>query len=261
MSGVCEADLCAEVDCDDDNDCTHDPCDPADGTCSNTPILDGTVCDFDGLPGVCKMGVCEDAMLCEGIDCDDGNECTEDACNPADRTCDHTPVEDGTACGNGGGTCLAGLCGLCVNAQDAAVYECLEFTDSDGQEHTGTDAAAAIANECGWGSESSIPPITGCSDEMAQVIACFPSCPEATVQALAGCVTDCTQDTTADLCPPGLSDGCAACTGASEACAAAFCTVACVADPAAEWCIDCRCENNCTPMFEACSGIPSDECH
>jgi hypothetical protein len=259
MSGVCQKDLCAEVDCDDDNDCTHDPCDPVDGTCSNTPILDGTVCDFDGLPGVCKAGVCEDAMLCEQIDCDDRNDCTEDTCDPANGMCDNTPVEDGTACG--GGTCLAGLCGLCVNAEDAAVYECLEFTDGDGQTYLGTDAVAAISNECRFGSDNSIPPIEGCPGEFGQVIACFPNCPPETVDALADCVAGCTQDTTADLCPPGLSDDCVGCTGASEACGAAFCIAQCVSDAMAPGCIDCRCNNNCTPMFEVCSGIPSNQCN
>jgi len=199
-------------------------------------------------------------MLCEGIGCDDDNDCTEDTCDPADGTCDHTPVEDGTACGDGAGTCLAGFCGACRNATDAAVYECLEFTDSDGQTHTGTDAAAAIGNECLLGSTSSVPPIEGCSAELGGVLGCFPNCPPETIDALASCIRDCVQDTTADLCPPGLSDDCVDCTGASVACGSAFCTTECFADPTAPICIDCRCQNNCTSNFVTCSGIPSNEC-
>jgi hypothetical protein len=206
-------------------------------------------------------GVCEDAMLCEQIDCDDRNDCTEDTCDPVDGMCDRLPVEDGTACNDGAGTCVAGHCGACGNATDAAVYECLEFTDSDGQMHTGTDAAVAIGQECSLGSESSIPPVAGCSHEVAQVIACFPNCPEETVQTLADCVTDCTQDTTTELCPPGLSNDCVECTGASVACSWALCVQYCVSDSTAPICIDCRCDNHCTQNFTMCSGIPSNECN
>ncbi len=46
---------------------------------------------------------------CQGPeDCDDVNDCTENAC--ADGVCDFTPVENGTTCGDGSGTCEAGSC-------------------------------------------------------------------------------------------------------------------------------------------------------
>jgi len=65
-------------------------------------------CDFSGTPGLCISGVCGDATICEGVECeDDGNECTEDVCNPADGTC-HVLVEDGTTCS--GGVCKDGAC-------------------------------------------------------------------------------------------------------------------------------------------------------
>ena len=31
--------------------------------------------------------------LCDGVDCDDQNECTEDLCNGADGSCEHTPLD------------------------------------------------------------------------------------------------------------------------------------------------------------------------
>ena len=31
--------------------------------------------------------------LCDGVDCDDQSECTEDLCNGADGSCEHTPIE------------------------------------------------------------------------------------------------------------------------------------------------------------------------
>lgn len=40
--------------------------------------------------------------LCEGINCDDGNECTDDVCDPRDGSCDREPFPDGTPCSGGG---------------------------------------------------------------------------------------------------------------------------------------------------------------
>jgi len=107
-----EAALCEGVVCEDDgNECTNDVCDPATGTCHHVTVEDDTPCDFDGLPGLCKAGVCEDAMLCEGVECeDDGNECTDDACDPATGMCENTPVQGGTACADGRGGCYGELC-------------------------------------------------------------------------------------------------------------------------------------------------------
>jgi len=44
-------------DCSDDNDCTADVCDPANGACSNPEEADGVACDFGG--GMCASGTCE----------------------------------------------------------------------------------------------------------------------------------------------------------------------------------------------------------
>ena len=88
--------LCADVDCDDQNECTEDACDPMDGACGYTNVTDGLSCDFGVLPGVCNAGACEDAMLCATVDCDDQNQCTEDACDPMDGACGYTNVIDGT---------------------------------------------------------------------------------------------------------------------------------------------------------------------
>jgi len=50
------------VTCDDDNDCTADVCGEPTGTCSFTPVADGSACD-DGvtcsIPDTCEAGVCE----------------------------------------------------------------------------------------------------------------------------------------------------------------------------------------------------------
>ena len=70
-----------------------------------------------GLAGVCLVvaGACEtdadaDAMLCDPVDCDDGKECTADACNPAGGECSHPPLADGTSCDFGAGRCAGDTC-------------------------------------------------------------------------------------------------------------------------------------------------------
>ena len=75
---------CAEgpqVDCEDDNVCTADSCEPASGTCSHEPVEqpcdDGSLCT-DG--DACVEGECNPGDL---VICDDDNECTTDSCDPA----------------------------------------------------------------------------------------------------------------------------------------------------------------------------------
>ena len=126
------ADLCMGVDCSDGNDCTADVCDSADGSCSNPGETDGTSCDFGGAAGVCMSGVCGDAMLCSGVDCIDGNECTEDLCDPADGLCSNPNETDDTVCefSTGvGGVCMSGTCEdamLCVDKDCIDGNECTQ---------------------------------------------------------------------------------------------------------------------------------------
>lgn len=134
LDGLCGEDLCEGVVCDDQNPCTDDACDYADGTCDFFAVEDGANCDFDGFRSVCISGVCQPECespedcddendctedLCvdgtcqlvpvtDGAECDDGNECTADIC--ANGVCEGTPVEDGTACRDGEGACEAGTC-------------------------------------------------------------------------------------------------------------------------------------------------------
>ena len=70
-----------------------------------------------GFLCVCALGVmplvgCTDPLperdSCEGVECDDGNECTEDVCDPANGTCGNTPADDGAICE--AGACQSGDC-------------------------------------------------------------------------------------------------------------------------------------------------------
>ena len=111
QGGVCVSGL--PLDCDDGNPCTRD-CDPTVG-CMNTPLADGTGCsDDDACTRVdtCQGGVCVSG---EARDCNDGNPCTDDVCDP--RTgCRHTPFPDGTPCVDGNACTFAEVCyvGRCV---------------------------------------------------------------------------------------------------------------------------------------------------
>ncbi|MEM7136279.1 MAG: hypothetical protein AAF500_06870 [Myxococcota bacterium] len=60
--------LCSpSEDCDDDDPCTRDRCEPTTGDCLNTP-RNGNACDLDGSPGFCVRGVCTGIEMCGTID-------------------------------------------------------------------------------------------------------------------------------------------------------------------------------------------------
>ncbi len=104
------------LDCDDHEACTDDGCDPLSG-CTHTdnddPCSDGNLCTVND---VCSGGACAPGAP---LDCNDGNPCTADACDPA-TGCTHTQVPDGTTCMFAGG--MSGSCsqGTCVGCTDAA---------------------------------------------------------------------------------------------------------------------------------------------
>jgi hypothetical protein len=99
------------VDCNDQNACTDDGCDPASG-CTHVdnadPCNDGNACT-DG--DTCSSGSCVGGP----IDCNDNNICTDDGCDPASG-CTHAnntdPCSDGSECTTNdqcsGGACVGG---------------------------------------------------------------------------------------------------------------------------------------------------------
>jgi len=56
----------------------------------------------------CMTIICPD--LCEGASCDDGNECTADACDPLSGACTNDVAPDGIACDDCNSTCQGGVC-------------------------------------------------------------------------------------------------------------------------------------------------------
>jgi hypothetical protein len=70
--------------------------------------------------GVMGCSETSGADLCKGVTCeDDGNECIEDVCNPANGKCG-VPVENGSPCS--GGACLDGSCTALVSATGLVDY-------------------------------------------------------------------------------------------------------------------------------------------
>ncbi len=116
--GPCQA----AVDCDDGLPCTNDTC--VMGVCQHIPAPDGTVCN-DGNPctvgDVCVNGQCQPGAP---INCNDNNPCTQDACDPMNGQCIHTPLPNGSGCDDSNpctveDTCVNGVCqGIPINCDD-----------------------------------------------------------------------------------------------------------------------------------------------
>jgi hypothetical protein len=151
--------------------------------------------------------------------------------------------------------------GECTNDADQAVYDALEYTDADGEDHTGVAAATAIASDCVFGEGGTVGP--DCASLATMVIGCaiVMACEPELVQELTDCVGACTQNTIEDITGSQLSAECGACYSESVACSAENCATSMCSNPTSTPCVRCRCEEGCTPGFDACSGLePSGVC-
>lgn len=61
-----------------------------------------------GAGGIGGGGGTGGADLCESVECDDLNECTDDTCNPINGLCEYPPMPDGSFCDTG--ACQSGVC-------------------------------------------------------------------------------------------------------------------------------------------------------
>ena len=115
--------VCEKNPCDDGNECTWDDGDSE--ACYHGGCTGCQPCDWDGEPGVCIDGVCEEDrcpdLVCDDGDlctedtcranechftpknCDDHNRCTNDSCEPETGDCVHEPVPVGASCCYRGG--------------------------------------------------------------------------------------------------------------------------------------------------------------
>ncbi len=97
-----------------ETECLGNVCDPTTGACALVPKNEAKICD-DGDPcsaqSSCKEGAC---LLLVATNCDDGNVCTNDACDPkVSGGCTHSNnksgCDDGSKC-TASDFCFGGVC-------------------------------------------------------------------------------------------------------------------------------------------------------
>ena len=213
---ACKAGAClpgASVNCNDGNLCTDDTCEPVAGCLNNAnanPCSDGDVCTTGD---VCSNGAC---LGPGNLDCDDGNVCTDDTCDPV-AGCKHvfnqSDCNDGDPCSTGD-QCKAGAClgtGV-LDCNDAKL--CTDDScDSDaGCVHQPNTLACDDGNAC-----TLIDVCSGGSCSPGGLIACDDNnlCTDDSCDTQAGCVyssnvlacDDSNECTTADACLAGACVG------------------------------------------------------
>jgi len=117
----CKVDPATIIECPppqgDNASCLEAVCVPLTGKCEFLPAFSGFACD-DG--DACTYGELCDEGICQGgspVNCNDGNECTKDACSP-ETGCTHVPV--GGECNDGDSCTYPDLCadGACVSGPE-----------------------------------------------------------------------------------------------------------------------------------------------
>lgn len=128
--------------CSDANPCTADTCDAKTGACAHAPTKD-KVCN-DGSK--CTLGdACDENGKCQSgkaKDCDDGDACTVDKCDPNTAACSHPQTPQGASCDDGSYCTIGDKCdakGACTPGQ---TVKC-----SDGNPCTG-DGCDAKTGQC-----------------------------------------------------------------------------------------------------------------
>jgi hypothetical protein len=122
------------------------PCDvntaAVDGCASGIGDVSCEALEFGELPDVCA-NICTGNNLCDGVVCeDDGDDCTENVCNPADARCIYPLSPDGTSCAGGAGACVEGSCEAEFPCNEQGVREAVTVT---GGPHTfSCDGATTI---------------------------------------------------------------------------------------------------------------------
>src|SRR5204863_289082 len=164
-SGVCTAGTLPN--CNDNNPCTTDTCDPVQG-CQHAAVANGISCSDGSVCNgaeTCQAGTCAAGTA---LNCNDGNPCTSDICDPV-AGCQHQTLPDNAACSdgnacNGAETCQAGGCtaGTPLNCDDDNA--CTTDTCQNGS------CTHGIALNCNDGNPCSIDtcdPIAGCQHGVA----------------------------------------------------------------------------------------------
>jgi hypothetical protein len=144
------------LDCNDNDVCTDDACDPATGcmrTNNTAPCDDGDACTAGDT---CGGGTCAPGAQ---LDCDDGNPCTTDGCDPASG-CIHTDLNDGDPCLFADGTsgmCSMGACvGCAIDANCDDLNPCTTDACTTGScTYTNVTASCDDGDACTFGDQCS----------------------------------------------------------------------------------------------------------
>lgn len=186
-AGICDDGTAR--DCSDGSECTQDGCNPADGSCSNSNLNEGTPCaggDIDYCNSSCDdLGTC----VSVDVDCGDGQECTLDLCDSADGTCSHSNLGVGEPCAgtdldycnstcDGGGHCDDGLPRDCADGNDCTADMCEHANGACSNPPLGAsipcggDGIDCTADECdGAGTCEHLP-----NDGLCGGNICWPDC-------------------------------------------------------------------------------------
>ncbi len=216
----------ASTSCDDLDPCTVDLCDAVTG-CVHTAAATGTVC----AGSVCEAGAFTAPSVCIGgqcvlgaqTKCNDGNVCTDDACDLA-LGCTHTSnvafCEDGSACTKND-FCLDGVCqpGTKVDCNDGKVCTNDSCDPASGCVSTNVaNGLVCVAASCG---DMTFDPGSTCQDGNCALAGTPTSCDDSNLCTDDGCLpalgcvhapnaatcTDGNVCTTADACLGGTCSG------------------------------------------------------
>ena len=210
--GACQ--LAGLLDCSDGNPCTADSCDAKSGC---VHANSGGACSDDNactLGDACAGGACQPGVT---LDCEDGNPCTANACDPA-LGCTATVVE-GIACTDGnlcttGDSCAAGVCAGtgslgCDDGNPCSNDLC---TPEAGCAHLPNAATCTDGNACTSGDVCVNAVCTpgnsvDCNDNNACTADSCQAATGCTHKASAAACDDGNPCTTSDLCKAGACQG------------------------------------------------------
>jgi hypothetical protein len=270
---VCTTDTCdpatgcmnAPVDCDDNDACTVDSCSPSNCCVANGGLgcdnpecqdavcaIDPFCCDtaWDGicaeeaidLCGACGTGTCTHTP----VDCDDGDACTTDSCDPA-TGCVYTPIR----CGDGD-ACTDDSCDPATGCMNTPA-DC-----DDGDACTVDDCATACTEEC-----CNFHETPGCSDAACEALVCAaePLCCKDGFDWDPACTM-----LAADLCGLAQRSDCCGFIGPGQVCSDPACVEAvCAFDP---FCCDTSWDTLCGIEAQelcgalcCCGGVPGGCTH
>ena len=170
----CQEKVCVptgQLSCNDDNLCTNDACDAAQGCIhllNQVPCNDSDLCTTND---VCELGECVSGGI---LNCDDGNPCTADSCAPQ-AGCQHQPTsgdcDDGNSCTLneqcGNGLCVASAMLVCDDNNVCTTDSCNPQSGCihDFNNAPCNDADICTINEVCQGGECLSNEVLACDDQ------------------------------------------------------------------------------------------------